>query len=71
MYKGDTFRIQKRYSMILAQLLVGMIYNSAMPLLNVILFLGFVFIYYFDKVMLLKVYKRPPIYDSEFQNFIA
>jgi hypothetical protein len=52
--------------LILAIISVGLIYSSAMPLLYVILFLAFIILYFYDKIMILKVFEMPPAIDYEF-----
>jgi surface polysaccharide O-acyltransferase-like enzyme len=52
--------------LILAIISVGLIYSPAMPFLYVILLLAFIILYFFDKVMILKVFELPPVIDYEF-----
>jgi hypothetical protein len=68
LYIGPEFDIGTRYSMILTTLFVTLVYSSGMPLLYVCCFFYFFMIYWIDKLMILRFYKKPPHTDIYIAN---
>ena len=68
LYIGPEFDIGTRYSMILTTLFVTLVYSSGMPLLYVVCFFYFFILYWIDKLMILRFYKKPPKTDIYIAN---
>lgn len=59
---GSEFLLEFRYSTLLTTIFMIFMYSSGLPLLYLIAFISFFFTYWFDKLFLLKWYRRPPAY---------
>mmetsp|Transcript_113216 Transcript_113216/g.156372 ORF Transcript_113216/g.156372 Transcript_113216/m.156372 type:complete len:139 (-) Transcript_113216:744-1160(-) len=61
---GAEFAMEFRYSNILVVVIITMMYSPGLPVLYPIAF-GFFFVTYFvDKCMLLKLYRKPVMFDN-------
>lgn len=64
LYRPEDFDIETRYPVLLNTFAVTMLYGSGMPILFVFAFASYVFSYWIDKWLLLRVYKRPAFIDE-------
>lgn len=62
MNTGSEFLLEFRYSQFLTTIFMIFMYSSGLPLLYIIAFVSFFFTYWFDKMFLLKFYRKPPAY---------
>jgi len=60
---GPVFLIAARTSMILTVIFTCFIFSGGVPLLNIIGFLALFVIYWTDKFLILRHYRKPPIYS--------
>ncbi|CDW73927.1 UNKNOWN [Stylonychia lemnae] len=65
---GSEFLMEFRYSSILAQLYIILMYSPGMPLLYLIAFASFFLTYWFDKFFLLKCYRKPPSHTIDLSS---
>eukprot|EP01041_Mallomonas_annulata_P004298 gene4298-8544_t len=57
---GNTFRNTSHYAQLTALLFFGMMYAPGIPIFMPLLCASFILYYYFDKLLLLRFYKKPP-----------
>lgn len=62
-YTGTNFVLELRYSQIISNFYITMLYSSGMPLLYPVAFIAAVLTYWVDKFFFLKVYRSPPRHD--------
>ena len=62
-FAGPEFNIATKTSQILTTVFSCFLYSGGMPLLNVICFLTLFSIYWIDKTLILRHYRRPPFYS--------
>ncbi|CAG9323455.1 unnamed protein product [Blepharisma stoltei] len=60
---GPEFRLATRTSMILTVIFTCFIFSGGIPLLNIIAFLALFVIYWTDKFLILRHYRKPPYYS--------
>ena len=63
-YIGPDFLLEFRYSSLLTNIFVSLMFGSGIPILYGAALLSFLFTYWFDKLFYLRVYKTPPRYDK-------
>ena len=63
-YSGAIFKLEYRYPTVLNVIFVTMLYSSGMPILYPIAAVTFGVMYITDKVALLRLYNRPPMYKA-------
>lgn len=61
---GNEFLMEFRYSNILTVVIITMMYSPGLPLLYPIACAFFMVTYYVDKCMLLKMYRKPVLFDN-------
>lgn len=65
LYIGPEFLIEVRYSQVLTSFFILMIYSSGMPLLYLVGVVQFCTMYWVDKFLFVRVYRKPPSYGME------
>lgn len=63
MFAGPEFNIATRTSQVLTTVFSCFLYSGGMPLLNVICFLTLFSIFWIDKVLILRHFRKPPFYS--------
>lgn len=61
---GSEYLMEFRYSNILTVVLITMMFSPGLPLLYPIAFLFFLVTYFVDKYMLLRMYRKPVLFDN-------
>lgn len=64
MYAGPEFNIAIRTAQVLTTLFSCYLYSGGMPILNIICFLTMFSIFWIDKTLILRHYRKPPFYSS-------
>jgi len=64
MFVGPEFDLAVKYAVVLNLVFSCFLYSGGMPLLNCFCFLGLLFIYWTDKYLVLRYYKKPPVYNE-------
>lgn len=64
MFAGPEFNIAIRTAQVLTTLFSCYLYSGGMPILNFICFLTMFSIYWIDKTLILRHYRKPPFYSS-------
>jgi hypothetical protein len=67
-YLEIEFEIDKRYSIILSQILVVMTFSGGLPLMYPIGFLCAFINYWMDKCLFLRCHRKPPLYDHRLSS---
>ena len=67
-FSGAEFDLSTKISQILNVLFTSFLYSGGIPLLNVSCFATMVFIFWSDKYLLLRYYKRPPLYSARMND---
>ena len=70
LYTGPEFAIEFRYSLVLCNLYLVMMYSAGIPILYFFFSLSIIFSYWMDKVFFITFYKRPPAYDLTLPNMV-
>jgi len=70
LYTGPEFLVDFRYAQILTVLFVCFIFCSGLPLLFLSTFLNLLFVYWMDKIFLLKFYQLPRPFDDKLENTV-
>ncbi|OMJ87132.1 hypothetical protein SteCoe_11206 [Stentor coeruleus] len=65
LYTGPDFDISTRTAMIFNMIFTCFLYSGGIPLLNCVCFIYLIIIYYTDKFLMLRHFKRPPFYTQE------
>lgn len=65
LYTGPDFDISTRTAQIFNVIFTCFLYSGGMPLLNCICFIYLIIIYYTDKFLMLRHFKRPPFYTQD------
>ncbi|TNV86581.1 hypothetical protein FGO68_gene17344 [Halteria grandinella] len=65
LYMGSEFPIEERYAKILNTFFVTMMLSPGMPTFYLIGFLDLMFLYWFDKIIVLRQCKTPPRYSQD------
>jgi hypothetical protein len=68
LYQGIEFPIEERYAKIINTFFVTMMLSSGMPTFYLIAFFDLVFLYWFDKYLILRHSKTPPRYSHELSD---
>lgn len=63
-YMGAEYEIDKRFAQILSQIFIVLTFASGMPLLYLVGMICCFTSYWTDKILFLRLYKRPPLYDD-------
>jgi hypothetical protein len=61
---GSNFELEMRYNGILTVMFVTMIYSAGLPILYLIAAAYFAVMYWVDKYLMLRHYRKPPMYDA-------
>lgn len=64
LFVGPEFDLAVKYAVVLNLVFSCFLYSGGMPLLNCFCFLGLFFIYWTDKYLILRYYKKPPVYNE-------
>lgn len=64
MFAGPEFNIATRTAQVLTTLFSCYLYSGGMPILNIICFLTMFCIFWIDKTLILRHYRKPPFYSS-------
>lgn len=65
LYTGSEFPIEERYAKIINTFFVTMMLSPGMPVFYLIAFFDLLFLYWFDKTLVLKMCKTTPRYSVE------
>lgn len=64
LFVGPEFDLAVKYAVVLNLVFSCFLYSGGMPLLNCFCFIGLFFIYWTDKYLVLRYYKKPPVYNE-------
>jgi hypothetical protein len=64
MYLGRNFEMDKRYSQVLSQILIIMTFAGGIPLLYPVGMCCAFACYWTDKLLFVRLYRKPPLYDN-------
>eukprot|EP00742_Colponemidia_sp_Colp-10_P003796 GILJ01004043.1.p1 GENE.GILJ01004043.1~~GILJ01004043.1.p1 ORF type:complete len:1123 (-),score=165.75 GILJ01004043.1:136-3504(-) len=65
MYTGPEFLLEVRYAQILNTVFVSLLFSSGVPMLVVIAFFTFLTSFWMDKLLFLRIYRTPPMFDQK------
>ena len=65
LFRGANFDISDSLCQVLTMVFTCFMYSGGMPLLNVICFVGLVFTYWCNKVLIFRHYRKPPVYSAD------
>ena len=68
LYSGDVFPIEERYSDFISMIVITLSFGAVMPLLYIITFLAVWFTFICDKLLMFRMYQRPPNFTKDLQN---
>ena len=69
-YRGSSFRIAQSLATVLSVVFTNFLYSAGMPILNVFLFCTLLLCYWCNKFLILRFYRRPPVYSFDINSVV-